>query len=195
MRKFKKQLADSGNYSVLQLTAVGAMAAVVFVVTLFRIPLGQSKVSPANAFCLLAGLLLGPVPGGLASGIGSALYDALLGGYDPIQVIITLVSKFMMAWVCGTVFGKGREQTLRKATPRLVISCVLGSLTYVALYMLKTWVYQKFVYGYPMDAVWITMGAKLIPSLINAAFACVVAPILYPALNAIPRGLRGLKKE
>lgn len=190
MKNLNVRSSGSGRFTAAQLTATGAMAAVVFVITLVRIPLGQSKVSPANAFCLLAGALLGPVPGGLAAGLGSALYDALLGGYDIVQALITFVSKFLMAWVCAVLFGSARERTLAKATPRLVLSCAAGAVTYVALYMLKTWIYQKYVYSYPADAVLVTMGAKLIPSLINAAFAVVVAPLLYPALNVIPRGMR-----
>ena len=60
---------------------------------------------------------------------------------------------------------------------------VIGALTYVALYMLKTFVYQKFVYGYPADAVLVTMGSKLPGSLINAVAAFIVAPIFYTGLR------------
>ena len=172
---------------VLNTVLVGALAAMVYVVTLFRFPLLGSKVHFANAVCLLSGILLGPLQGGLAAGIGSAFYDAVTG-YDLINVLITFISKFAMAWVCGSVLesrihikGKGRID-------RTALACVCGALTYVALYMLKTFIYQKFVYGYPMDAVWATMVAKLIPSLINAGVAIVAAPLFYhavlPALRA-----------
>ena len=69
-----------------------------------------------------------------------------------------------------------------------MIASVAGALTYVALYMLKTYVYNRFVYGYPLDAVGVTMMGKLIPALINAGAAVVAAPIFYhavlPALRA-----------
>ena len=144
------------GFTVFNITFIAMMAAIVYVVTLFRFPLLGSKVHFANAVCLLSGILLGPLQGGLAAGIGSAFYDAV-SGYDLINVLITFVSKFAMAWVCG-------------------------ALTYVALYMLKTFIYQKFVYSYPMDAVWATMVAKLIPSLINAAVAVVATPLFYHAV-------------
>ena len=168
------------TFSVKTIALVGVMAAIVYAVTLYRFPLMGSKVHLANGMCLLAGLLLGPVPGGLAAGLGSAIYDATLGGYDFINVMITFVSKFAMGFVCGLLLRvpkKGSYTVLR-----VILSSVIGALTYVALYMLKTFVYQRFVYGYPMDAVWVTMGSKLIPSLINAAVAVVTAPILYHAL-------------
>ena len=147
----------------------GVMAAMVYIVTLFRFPLLGSKVHFANAVCLLAGMLLGPVPGGIAAGLGSALYDAFGGGYDILNVIITFVSKFAMAFVCGWLLRRGgREIRL----PRMVIACAIGALTYVALYMLKS----LLMYG------WAGMASRFPASIINAAAAIVAAPIFYHAL-------------
>ena len=175
------------EFSVFNITFIAMMAAMVYVVTLFRFPLLGSKVHFANAVCLLSGILLGPLQGGLAAGVGSAFYDAVTG-YDLINVLITFVSKFAMAWVCGTVLESRIHIKGRGRIDRTALACVCGALTYVALYMLKTFIYQKFVYGYPMDAVWATMVAKLIPSLINAGVAIVAAPLFYhavlPALRA-----------
>ena len=173
------------EFSIINITFIAMMAAMVYVVTLFRFPLLGSKVHFANAVCLLSGILLGPLQGGLAAGIGSALYDSV-AGYDLVNVLITFVSKFAMAWVCGQMLkaDDGRQHRI----DRTALACVCGALTYVALYMLKTFVFQKFVYGFPMDAVWATMVSKLIPSLINAAAAIVAAPLFFhavlPALRA-----------
>ena len=167
--------------SVTKIVFIAMLAALVYVVTMFRFPLLGSKVHLGNAVCLLSGLLMGPAAGGLAAGLGSALYDALLGGYGAIECVVTFVSKFAMAWVCGKIaFAGGREA---KSHGQNIAAAVIGALTYVALYMLKTFVYQKFVYGYPMDAVWLTMGSKLPGSLINAVAAFIVAPIFYTGLR------------
>ena len=155
------------------------MAAMVYVVTLFRFPLLGSKVHFANAVCLLSGMLLGPVTGGLAAGLGSALYDAFTG-YDFINVLITFVSKFAMACVCGAICHRAHER--KGKFDRTLVACVCGALSYVALYMLKTYIYNRFVYGYPLDTVGATMLSKLIPSLINAAVAIVAAPVFYHAV-------------
>ena len=66
--------------------------------------------------------------------------------------------------------------------------------SYVALYMLKTYIFQRFVHGYPLDAVVVTMGSKLPASLINAVFAMIVAPILYAAIAPALRR-RGLLEK
>ena len=167
----------SGKFTTYKMVFVGIMAAIIYVVTMFRFPLLGSKVHFANAMCLLSGLLFGPLYGGLAAGLGSALNDALYGGYDVIQSLITFVMKFAMAWVCAKIaFGKESRR-------RIVIGSIAGAFSYVALYMGKTFMYQRFVYGFPPDAVWATMLAKLPASVINAVFALIVTPILYAALR------------
>ena len=183
----------NSNALVTKIVFSGVMAAIVCVITIFRIPLGQSKVHFANSMCLLSGLLLGPVWGGTAAGLGSAIYDIALGGYSFFDALITFVSKFAMAWVTGILYRtwvlKKGERSWQENLLPLVISCVLGALTYVALYMLKTWLFKMYVEPVPADTIPTVMVGKLIPSLINAAFAIVVAPIFYhavlPALKSI----------
>ena len=182
----------NSNRLITRIVFTGVMAAIICVITTFRIPLGQSKVHFANSMCLLGGLLLGPVWGGTAAGLGSAIYDVLLGGYSFFDALITFVSKFAMAWVTGILFRtwvlKKGEKDWKETLLPLVVSCVLGALTYVALYMLKTWLFKMYVEPVPAETIPTVMVAKLIPSLINAAFAVVTAPIFYhavrPALKA-----------
>ena len=163
----------------------GVMTAIVFVITYLRIPFFGSKLSLGNVFCLLSGLMFGPLAGGLSAGLGSGIYD-LVGGYDFIQAIITFVSKFAMAWICAKISGTYRNDKPESNT-RIIAGSVIGALSYVALYMLKTYVYQRFVYGNPLDGALAVMASKLPASLINAVAAFVLAPILYkavaPALN------------
>lgn len=173
--------------SAYDLAFIGVMAAIIYVVTMFRIPVGQSKIHLANAMCLLSGLLFGPVAGGLASGIGSALYDALAGGYDIINVLITFVSKMAMTVVCALIAGTTRSKS---QGGRIIAGCIAGALTYVALYVLKTWIFQQFVYHYAAEVVTETVIAKAIPSLINAAAAVIVAPLLYVPLKNILKNVR-----
>lgn len=167
------------TWTIQKIVYIAVLAALVCVVTFFRFPLLGSKVHFANAMCLLSGLLMGPFAGGLAAGFGSALYDALFGGYDFINCAITFVSKFLMAWVCAKIaFAAGKEA---KSHGWNIAACVIGALTYVALYMLKTFVFQLIAQS-PMETVLITMGGKLPASLINAVAAMIAAPILYTAL-------------
>ena len=162
----------------IQLTRIvfgAVMAALVFVVTLFRFPLLGSKVHFANAVCLLCGLLLGPVWGGTAAGLGSALYDLSFYNEGIVNLLITFVSKFAMAWICGLIAGKRNNEKTH--------ACVAGALTYVALYMLKS-----AIYGAIAGNAWAAVASKFPASIINAGAAIVAAPIFYhavvPALKA-----------
>ena len=170
---------EKNGITTYKVVFIGVMAALVYVLTMFRFPLLGSKVHFANAMALLSGLLLGPLGGGLAAGIGSGLYDLLGGGYGLDEALITTVSKFAMAWICAMIAGSDRE---RVHPGRVTTGVAVGALSYVALYMLKTFLYQRFVYGFPGDAVWATMLSKLPASLINAGFAMVVTPLFYAAI-------------
>ena len=189
---------NSNSTVITRVVFTGVMAAIICVITIFRIPLGQSKVHFANSMCLLSGLLLGPAWGGAAAGLGSALYDVMLGGYGLLDALITFVSKFAMAFVTGILFRawtrKNAEDDWKKNLPPLVVSCVIGSLTYVALYMLKTWLFKTYVEPVPAETIPTVMVAKLIPSLINAAFAVVTAPIFYHAVRPALKSAGILKK-
>ena len=189
---------NSNGTVITRVVFTGVMAAIICVITIFRIPLGQSKVHFANSMCLLSGLLLGPAWGGAAAGLGSALYDVMLGGYGLLDALITFVSKFAMAFATGILFRawtrKNAEDDWKKNLPPLVVSCVIGALTYVALYMLKTWLFKMYVEPVPPETIPTVMVAKLIPSLINAAFAVVTAPIFYHAVRPALKSAGILKK-
>ena len=65
----------------------------------------------------------------------------------------------------------------------LFVAAAAAALTYVALYMLKTFVMGLTVYGLTMEATLAKMLSKLPASLINAVFATIAAPILMNALH------------
>ncbi len=173
------------KFSTFKIVFVGVMAAVVCVVTLFRFPLLGTKVHFANAMCLLAGLLFGPVYGGLSAGFGSALYDMLLGGYPIDEVLVTFVSKFIMAWLCAKIAYAGDAKAEKHA--QNIAACVAGALSYVALYMLKQYIYKHFIAGMALEATFAVMVSKLPGSLINAAAAMICAPVLFATLRAALR--------
>ena len=176
---------NSSN-QIVRIVFTGVMAAIIFVITNFRIPLGEGKVHFANSMCLLSGLLLGPVWGGTAAGLGSALFD-LTHEYGVIEALITFVSKFAMAWVTGILYKtwvlKKKEKDWQEDVPLLIISCALGALTYVALYMLKSWLFKMYVTPVPIETLPAVLIEKLTASLINAAFAVLTAPIFYHAVR------------
>ena len=169
--------------STWRICFIGLMAAIVFVVNYLRIPFMGTQLHMTNALCVLCGLLFGPSAGFLAAGLGSGLYDIVAGW--GAECIITFINKGAIALVAGLIaYGAARKEKVSSVdTFRIVAGSVLGALTYVALYMLKTFVFGRLIDGLTLDAVAAKMLAKLPGSLMNAAFAFIAAPLLLGALK------------
>ena len=77
--------------TIREITLVGLMAAMVYVTSAFlQIPIptaiGNTRLHMGNVMCQLSGLLLGPVLGGLAAGIGSAFFDLTNPAYITLSL-------------------------------------------------------------------------------------------------------------
>ena len=147
---------NSNRYSTRQIAFIGVMAAIVFVSNYIqiKIPVGindVTRIHVANAFCLLAGIALGPVPGGLAAGIGSALAD-VFSGYV-LYAPATFAIKGAMALI--VYFG---YKLLSKKLPKRVsqlISCIVAEVVMVLGYF----VFEGFLYGFGPSLVNIPANA------------------------------------
>ena len=162
---------------------LGLMAAMIFVLNYLRIPFMGTQLHMTNALCVLSGLLFGPGAGFLAAGLGSALYDIVAGW--GAECVITFVNKGAIALVAGLIaYRTAHKGELSRADrARIVAASVLGALAYVALYMLKTFIFGQLVDGMTLSGVTASMLSKLPGSLINAVFSFIVAPILLGALR------------
>ncbi len=138
----------------------------------------KTMIGLGNVFCILSGLLLGPVYGGAAAGIGSFIFD-LIGGWAS-SAPFTLVFKFMMAFVCG-IIAYGGDKTA-KNVKRLIVAAVCGSLTYCVLYLGKSYI-EAALLGNAAEAVKTILIVKGSASLTNAVIADVVAIPLFIAIR------------
>ena len=173
----------SSRTNTFRICFIGLMAAIVFVVNYFRIPFMGTQLHMTNALCVLCGLLFGPSAGFLAAGIGSGLYDIVAGW--GAECVITFINKGAIALVAGLIgyASAQKDEQTRIDHARIILGSVLGALAYVALYMLKTFVFGQLIDGLTLDAVVAKMLTKLPGSLMNAVFAFIVAPILHGALR------------
>ena len=97
------------RFKVHSIIYTALMAAIVYVLTLLKVPLGASMVHCGNAASMLAALLLGPWLGGLASGIGAFFFD-LTHSYGIVEALVTFASKFLMAMVAGMIAGAYKKE-------------------------------------------------------------------------------------
>ena len=149
---------------------------------------GTSAFHLGNIMCALSGILLGPWFGGLAAGLGSAIYDML----DPVYISecwITFIMKGAYGLVAGLIAWGGKTKTpwsanIRLSYPKAVIAAVAGALTYAALYLCKTYFYGGLlIKGLTPDAALLATLEKILPTAFNAGVAIVGAPILAFAIS------------
>ena len=184
--------------STQRLAFLGMMSALVFAGNYARIVMpvpvgGVPSFTLANILCVLSGLLLGPV-GGLASGLGSALYD-LTNPLWAAECWITFLTKGAMGLMAGVAVSAGRRgPEAGKATyGRYLLSAVAGCLTYYVLYYLKDFFYNGMLLGgLQPQAAAVTLLALVPTSLFNGGVAVIAAPPLALAIReALKRsGLR-----
>lgn len=175
------------QFSVRKLALLGMLAALVFAGNYARIvmPLSigsQTSFTLANIFCCLSGLIMGPI-GGLASGIGSLLYDLT----DPRFVAdcwITFITKGAMGFAAGLVV-KGALKQNKLTYGRALAGTAVGCIAYYILYFAKTFFYTGLLkQGLPAPGAWLLVLEKIPASVFNAAVALIAAPPLVLAVIA-----------
>lgn len=170
---------------LLRLVMTALLAALVFCGSKIEVvmPLsvgGYSRFHLGNIMCALSGILLGPWWGGLAAGLGSALYDCTNVLYIT-EAPITFVTKGLYGLIAGAVFvGVFR----RKATyPAMAVSTVCAAVSYMVIYLAKTFFYNSmFLGGMTASAAWLPLLEKIPSTLFNGVVAIVLAPLLAMAV-------------
>lgn len=169
------------RFSTYDMVVVGVMAAVCFATTYFfkitiPTPAGPVMLKLGNAFCLLAGLLFGGVRGGLASGIGSMMFDLM----DPLFIAdapLTLTRFFLMAFICGVIAHSGGKTGMSMA--RNISGAVAGSVFSLGFYAVQS-VIKLMLEGSVFSAALVAAATKLTMSSINAVIAVVIAVLIAP---------------
>lgn len=167
-----------------QIVLVALLAALTCAGSFLRIKVpsvvGTSAFHLGNILCALSGILLGPWLGGLAAGLGSAIYDML----DPIYISecwLTFLMKGAYGLIAGLVIRCGND---RRSYGKATLAAAAGALTYALLYLSKTFFYSgMLLHGLTADAAWVTTIGKLPPTVFNAVVAIVGAPLLSITLR------------
>lgn len=150
---------------VMKPVLASLFAAITVVVTMIlHIPIpGIGYINLGDVFALYSGILLGPLYGGLAAGLGGALSDLLLGYtmYIPATFIIKALSAVITHFLFKAV--RGRE------TIKALVSCVTAETFMCAGYFL----YEFFILGY-REAAFSGIGYNAVQGSVSMAFAVVL---------------------
>ena len=164
---------------------VALMAALTAVGSAIRVQLplsiaGTTAFHLGNIFCALSGILLGPWLGGLAAGLGSAIYDMT----NPLYISecwITFLMKGAYGVAAGLVIGAGKKDW---GYGKAVASALTGALVYAVIYLAKSYFYGGLLLaGLDTTAAWAMVIDKLPATIFNAAVAVIFAPILATAIR------------
>ena len=140
--------------------------------TFIAVPLPIGYFNLGDIFVLCAAWCLGPVPGALAAGLGSALADIIMGYvlYAPATFLI----KGCTALLAGALF-RALFSALKTAFPARLLSAVVGEAVMVGGYF----VFEAVFMGYGMGA-----SVSVPGNLLQAACGVCGAVMLISVLQA-----------
>ena len=176
----KKQAITTKHLVLTALLAALTVAGSALRVTLPIDIAGTTSFHLGNIMCALSGLLLGPWLGGLASGLGSAIYDLTNPLYIP-ECWITFLTKGAYGLAVGLVVWKSKDSW---GYVKAILATAVGALTYAILYLAKSYFYNGLlIKGLTSAAALTTVIAKLPATTFNAVVAIIFAPILGIAIR------------
>ena len=187
---------NKNKNSTQKIAMTALMAALCYIgFTFFKIdiPVGTetTAIHFGNTFCVLAALILGGVPGGLAGAIGMGIGDLLDPRYLP-SFPKTFILKFCIGLTAGAVAHKyahlSEIDNPQKLTLWTVLSCAAGMTFNVIAEPVVSYLYKNFILGIPSEAAKIFAAWTAGTTFINAITSVVIASLIYLALR---RALKG----
>lgn len=177
------------NNKILKIVIVGLMAALCYVAFTFmqiKIPTpgGMTSFHLGNTFCVLAALLLGGIPGGMAGAIGMGIGDLL----DPTYVIVapkTIILKLGIGLVTGIVAHKVfhiQQKEGKSLYKAVILSTIVGMLFNVIGEPIFSYFYTSFILGAPAKAAKALASWNAITTSINAILAVIISSAIYIAI-------------
>ena len=166
----------------LKIAVTGLMAALAYIAFTFlqiKIPTpgGTTSFHLGNTFCVLATLLLGGVPGGIAGAVGMGIGDLLDPTYvvvAPKTFILSLVLGLLQVQLSHRVFKiqklKGKQLVIG-----VVASTFAGLLFNVIAEPLFSYFYTSVLLGAPSQAALALASWNAVTTITNAVIAIVIS--------------------
>lgn len=185
---FKGEIYMKQN-KTLRIAVTGLMAALAYIAFTFlqiKIPTpgGTTSFHLGNTFCVLAALLLGGIPGGIAGAVGMGIGDLL----DPTYVVVapkTFILKFGIGVITGLVAHKVfhiQKLEGKKLIIGVIVSTFAGLLFNVVAEPLFSYFYTSVLLGAPKQAALALASWNAVTTITNAILAIIISSVLYLAL-------------
>lgn len=132
-------------------------------------------IHPGDAIVILSGVILGPVWGFLAAGIGSCLSD-LLGGYF-VYVPITFLIKGLVALCAGILYRRIAQSGCSRQRNAMAVAA--GGIADIVLVAGGYFLFEFILYG-------AGAAASIPANLIQGISGLILSLLLYPVLACVP---------
>jgi uncharacterized membrane protein len=141
-----------------------------------------------DTFVILSGIILGPVLGGFAAGLGSLLADGL-SGYA-MFMIPTFIIKFTAALLCGLIYQRLKRKKIKQESLAFLPAALTSELIVLVGYFLNSiilaMVLNSSASSETIAAGFSTGTLGLLPNTVQGIVGIVLAFTLFPLLNKIP---------
>lgn len=145
---------------LIRLTFCGIFIALTFVSTMIFIPLPIGNVNLGDAFVVIGAIILGPIYGAIAGGVGPMLAD-LASGYA-LYAPATLIIKAFMALMCAFIY-KFVVYFFKKEMLGKILGAIVAEFIMIIGYFIYEWaIYQNAVtalLNVPFNAIQGFIGA------------------------------------
>lgn len=166
------------NNKTKKIVLSALMAALTFLVTMIKVPSPTGYIHPGDGFVLLSGILLGPIYGGAAAGIGSMFADLLSGfpAFAPATFVIKALAAIIGCLIYTTLavlpFKAGQ-----KMIPIISAGIVTGFIV-TSGYL----IFEAYIMGLGLATALMEVPFNLVQNV----FGIVVSTLLLPLLTKIP---------
>ncbi len=179
--------------NIYQLVAAALMAAMTCVATLVIAvpsPMG-GFIHPGDGFVILSGIVLGPLFGGLAAGIGSMIADLALGysAYAPATFVIKGLAAITAVYTYRALHRNPHKKP--HDNRKLIILPVLAaSLLGGILVTIGYFLFESTLLGLGFASASVNIPFNLIQN----GFGVIISILLFPLIIRVPQ-IRGMMEE
>ena len=163
--------------SFKKITLIALFASFTFVATSVKIDIplagGNTMVHLGNALCIVSGILLGPILGGLSAGIGSFLFD-LFSPFFITSAPFSFVFKFILSSVSSLIYNCKILKN-SKILLKVLVASFVSSFLYIVLHLSKVFIYNFCFLKVPISVCMILIVKSLSVSIINLMVSMLVS--------------------
>lgn len=186
--KIMRQQSIQNTTKLVMMALLAALTCVATMIIKFPTPT-FGYIHPGDGMVILSGIILGPVGGALAAGIGSMFAD-LFSGYASFAVA-TLLIKAMSAFAAGILFHKIEKLSVGKGST--YAGAVFGGIVAEVIMVVGYFAYEIFLSAVATgDITATTLSAGVAAAAVGIPFnmvqgftGIVVCVVLLPVLMKI----------